>query len=250
MENVERFTTTRLYPDGHEESGEAALISEHNLNIIINEQPVYTLVCTKNDLKELVVGRLLTDGFIEKADDINNIYFCKYKYEASVFLKSDIAWEETTVKVPTCCTGNRTFVSNAKEPVLHRLPDYEWKQEWVYSLAEECKNGAKIHDMTGASHICILAREGKTLFVTEDIGRHNAIDKAIGYALLNQIPLSECMLFTSGRVPVDMVEKVIAAGVPVLVSKSVPTVQSVELAKEYNLTLICRAWPDRCEIPE
>ena len=74
------------------------------------------------------------------------------------------------------------------------------------------------------------------------------MDKAVGYALLNGIPLSECMVFTSGRVPVDMVEKVIAAGIPVLVSKSVPTAESVELAKKYNLTLICKAWPDRCEV--
>ena len=56
------------------------------------------------------------------------------------------------------------------------------------------------------------------------------------------------MLFTSGRVPVDMVQKVISAGIPVLVSKSVPTAESVELAREYGLNLVCRAWPDKCEI--
>ena len=56
------------------------------------------------------------------------------------------------------------------------------------------------------------------------------------------------MIFISGRDPVDMVEKVIVAGIPVLVSKSVPTAESVELAEEYNLKLICKAWPDQCEI--
>ena len=70
----------------------------------------------------------------------------------------------------------------------------------------------------------------------------------MGYAVLNDIPLSECMTFISGRVPEDMVEKVIVAGITVLVSKSVPTAESVELAEEYNLKLICKAWPDQCEI--
>ena len=56
------------------------------------------------------------------------------------------------------------------------------------------------------------------------------------------------MLFTTGRVPTDMVEKVIVAGVPVLISKAVPTENAVLLAGEYGLNLICRAWPDRFEI--
>ena len=131
---------------------------------------------------------------------------------------------------------------------MKKLPKHNWKPEWIFTLSEEFKNIKGIHDLTGGSHICILAREGKTLHVSEDIGRHNAVDKAVGYALNNDIPLHECMLFTSGRVPVDMAEKVIAAGVPVLVSKSVPTAEAVELAKEYGLTLICRAWPDKFEL--
>ena len=93
-----------------------------------------------------------------------------------------------------------------------------------------------------------IVKKRKNHFKAEDIGRHNAVDKAVGYAVLNDIPLSECMIFTSGRVPVDMVEKVIVAGIPVLVSKSVPTAESVELAEECNLKLICKAWPDQCEI--
>ena len=61
----------------------------------------------------------------------------------------------------------------------------------------------------------------------------------MGCALTEGVPLAECVLFTSGRVPVDMVRKAIRAGVPVLVSKSMPTVQSAELAAEYGLQLVC-----------
>ena len=248
MDTAKKLTTTVMSPDGQTKTKETSVISEHTLNVIINEQPIYRIVCTKDHLRELVTGRMVTDGIIKKKDEIYNIFFCKYENEASVFLNSDFSCEETLVKVPTCCTGNRVFFSKEQGNILQRLPEYDLKSEWIFELAEEFAQGAPVHDLTGASHICILSRKGKIIFKAEDIGRHNAVDKAVGYAVLNDIPLSECMIFTSGRVPVDMVEKVIVAGIPVLVSKSVPTAESVELAEECNLKLICKAWPDQCEI--
>ncbi len=248
MDNAKMLTTDILFPDGRKEPGEAMLISEHILTVVINEHPVYRLVCTKKDLKELVVGRLLTDGYIERPEDIYNIFFCKYENEASVFLNSDIQWKENIERIPTCCIGNRVFTEREDGKVLKKLSGYEWDPEWVFKLAGEFGKGTELHRLTGGSHVCILAREGETVYVCEDIGRHNAVDKVAGYALLNRIPLSECMIFTSGRVPIDMVEKVVSAGIPVLVSKSVPTAESVELAREYNLTLVGKAWPDKCEV--
>ena len=93
---------------------------------------------------------------------------------------------------------------------------------------------------THAVHSCLLLRAGRILYRCEDLGRHNALDKAVGCALTEGVPLAECVLFTSGRVPVDMVRKAIRAGVPALVSKSMPTVQSLELAEEYGLKLFIR----------
>ncbi len=247
MDNAKELTAQVRYWDGRKGVEEIAVISEHILDVIINEKRIYKIICTKSDLKELVAGRLVTDGLIKKADDIRDIFFCKYENEVNVFLDPEMTWKETVHDVSTCCAGNRTFLRQNGADRLRKLPTCEWKPEWVFALAEEFGRGSKIHDMTGGCHVSILAREGKTLCVCEDIGRHNAVDKAVGYALLNDIPLLECMIFTSGRVPVDMVEKVIAAGIPVLVSKSSPTEQSVKLAEEYGLTLICKAWPDRYE---
>lgn len=244
---TEESPVSILYPDGKLDPGEAEIISEHNLTVLINEKAVYRLVCTKDHLKELVAGRLKTDGLIERADDIYRIYFCKYENEASVFLNKEVPLEEALRSDLTCCTGNRVYAAG-REVKLKKLPPHKISAEWVFALTEEFGKGTRIHDRTAGVHVCMLAREGKTLFVSEDIGRHNAVDKAVGYALFNGIPLHECMIFTSGRVPTDMVEKVIAAGVPVLVSKSVPTAESVKMAGEYGLTLICRAWPDKCEI--
>ena len=223
---TDNLTTTVLYPDGKTESGTLDVISEHVLNVIINGQPSLKLVCTAENLDELVMGRLLTDGFIRSADDVDKMVFDDEKTSVEVFLN---ALGDTADK-------------------LQHLPDVKRVPEYVFGLTSEFAKGSKLHDATKGNHVCILASCGKTLFMSEDIGRHNAVDKVVGYALLNRYSLADCMLFISGRVPVDMVEKVIAAGVPVLVSKSVPTKESAELAREYGLKLVCRAWPDKCDI--
>ena len=84
-----------------------------------------------------------------------------------------------------------------------------------------------------------MLHEGRIHCACEDIGRHNALDKAVGSVLLAGVPLSECVLYTSGRVPMDMVRKAIRAGVPALISKTMPTIQSLELAAEYGLQFVC-----------
>ena len=73
----------------------------------------------------------------------------------------------------------------------------------------------------------VISNKTNTYCSMEDIGRHNALDKCIGYALLEQLELSECILFTTTS-PTDMVQKVIAAGIPVLASKAVPTDQAMD----------------------
>ena len=74
--------------------------------------------------------------------------------------------------------------------------------------------------------------------------------KAIGYAVLNEINLSECFLFISGRVLSDMMVHVIRSRIPLIVSKAVPTADAVRIAKEYGVTLIVKAYPDQIEICE
>ena len=128
------------------------------------------------------------------------------------------------------------------------MPKTQWKKEWIFALAGDFARGTLLHKKTKGTHSCYLGVAGETVFAVEDIGRHNALDKVIGYAALHHIAFEECIVFTSGRVPTDMVMKVIAVGIPVLASKAVPTDAAIELAQLRGLTLICRAWEDSFEI--
>ena len=240
---------TVVASDGSISEKETVLLNEHELDIIINERHVMKLVCTGQYLYELVLGRLLTGGFIEKAEDVSEILFCRYRTQASVFLNKDIDLEETLYyKEKSCCTNNRELLSVRNGRCAKKLPVPEYRPEWIFALARRFEEGTRLHDLTSAAHSCMLMRKGEILFTCEDIGRHNAVDKAVGYALASGIPLSECILYTSGRVPVDMAEKSIAAGVPVLASKSVPTAQAIELAKKSGLVIIANARPDSMKV--
>ena len=246
--NVAALKITRVFAGGRSEEKDLLSVTEHALEIFVNGKKTASLVCTPTNLLELVAGRLLTLGFIEEKSEIAEINFCESKHRAFVTLLHQIPLEEKTDTELTCCTSNHQLAMNSSISELPILEKAKWNKEEIFALAKEFSKGTVVHTHTAGTHSCILAVDGKPVFTAEDIGRHNALDKAAGYMLLNDLPCERSIVFTSGRVPVDMVEKTIRARIPVLVAKSVPTAQSAELARKHNLTLICRAWEDSFDI--
>ena len=218
---------TRVTPDGIRENVESAIISEFSVNLYVNDERRMKMVCTPSYIKELAVGRLITEGWITCIDDIESTYMDESMENIYFQIK----------KIMTSLKGEYAVMQDAF-----------YETDWIFRMIDAFTKEGQLHRKTKAAHSCILGSRGGVLFQCEDIGRHNAMDKAIGYMCLNRIPPRECMLFTSGRVPTEMAHKAIMAGIPVLVSKAVPTDRALEMAKRYNLKLICRAWPDSFEI--
>lgn len=233
---------------GTKEPVSREILREHRLELVVNEQTIARLVCTPDNLEEFVVGRLITEGIIQNANDIEQLHLCESGNRARVFLKRDVKFARGTAEEPTCCTDNRVLLQPEGVTEYSAMEAPEWKQEWICNIVNTFAKDSKLHKSTGGTHSCVLAVGEEIVHVVEDLGRHNAMDKAIGYAALHDIAPEKCILFTTGRVPVDMVSKVIRARIPVLVSKSIPTMDAVEMARMYGLTLICRAWPDSFEI--
>ena len=241
-------------PDGLESQETGDVQAEHTLDVYVDGKLSMRIVCTPTNLTELVCGRLFTEGVIDSADDIDLIYLCEYSTKARVLLKRKRAElsEVPSLVVPTCCTGNKVYATleriEGEEPELAPVTPMPWKPEWVFSLARLFAEDTPMHRKTFGAHSCFLAVAGKLLYCCEDLGRHNAFDKVIGCALRDDVDLSQSIIYTSGRLPVDMVTKAIRARIPILASKAVPTDLTIELARRFDLTLICSARPDSMRI--
>lgn len=193
---LENVTYEFLGRDGEAHEETEPILVEHMMNVYVNERLTMKLVCIPEHLAELVLGRLFTEGIISSADDIEQIYICEFGKRARVILNKNKSGqpheenEDYIAPTPTCCTGNRILNDyfTTDEPLAPVTP-IPWKKQWVFDLADCFANGTPLHSQTWATHSCFLSCDGELLFQCEDIGRHNALDKAIGYALRHNIDL-------------------------------------------------------------
>jgi FdhD protein len=187
--------------------------SEHSLEIEVNGQLRANITCSPAHLKELTAGYLYSSGVIRGVAGIRS-------------LSPDREFK--SVKVETVCT------EIPLEPVAD---EFRIPLDVIKCNMEQFLNKSTIFKTTGAVHSCAMSVEGKLLHFMEDIGRHNAFDKTVGAALLEGIKMNAPVVMTSGRVPGDMLLKLVYSRVPVVVSRSAPTDEAIELAKQYNITL-------------
>ncbi len=220
MDNTISFPAVNVTAGSSVQQTQECVLKEHELTIYIDDDRLCSVVCTAVDLKELCYGVLYSRGLVGTADDVITFELSDGSDRAYVSIRKD--------HDVTC-----VMKENA-----------EYRYEWIFALANAFKEQSNMHSRTMGTHTCLLAIKDKVIYSAEDISRHNAVDKVTGYMLLNGTDPAECILYTSGRVPLDMVRKVINARIPILVSKSVPTDRAIEEAKREGLILICSAWPD------
>lgn len=242
---LEEHSYVYIGRDGTVEERAEEVLAEHALTVFLNGVPAGRVTCIPEHLDLLILGRLLTEGIIASMEDVRQL---------SVSQRGDTVQVSLTAYTPAAAgkpllkgnhTGNDDYiVSEQLKPVMPIL----WKPEWIFRLADHFAAGTPLHEKTWATHSCILARDGQILFTCEDISRHNALDKVIGYALKNGIPLTQSTVYSSGRIPSDMAAKAVRAGIPILVSKASPTDAAVALARRCHLTLICAARKDRMKL--
>lgn len=244
---AELYEGRLLTPEGDAGPVEKKVLIEHAMEVIVNTVPTMRIVCTPDHLIDLIVGRLYTGGIVDGIDDIDAIHLCDQGTRASVLLscrRADLS-RNSIEAVPSCCTGNRTYnqyFTNDERPA--NVVPIHFEAEWVFTAARAFAKDTPLHQATTGTHSCYLVQKGNVVACCEDLGRHNAFDKVVGLALRNGIDLRHALIFSSGRLPVDMVMKAIHAGVPILATKAVPTDETIRIAREFDLTLVCQARPD------
>ena len=179
--------------------------------------------------------------------------------ENEIFEKEDeVAVERTfhiplsdgTVDVVTCTPTFMEEMILARKYLAGELDVKEYGQDdkemlqrvsldEIFHIAKDSfENPGSLFTDTGCAHSCALIYQGKTLCHIEDIGRHNALDKVIGFALMHKIPMRNAYIFSSGRISGDYLSKVLAAGFPMAVSRAAVTNEAVLMAKKSNITML------------
>lgn len=245
LNKKEKFSIKRLQLGAdnaiNREPMEDMVIAEHHLNGYLNDQLAFKLVCTPEKLDALVLGFLLSEGYIESTDEIEFLYVCESGERVKIQLNKPLALPalaHDTSSNSISCGNNKKIRQAAYAKSLSPLPAHEWSHETVFMLANACNRNAGLFAETGGTHCCAMSIKDELTFICEDIGRHNAVDKTIGLALIDKKNLAAAILFTTGRIPSDMVIKAIRSGIPVIASHSAPTNEAIELARQFNLTLI------------
>jgi FdhD protein len=240
-EETEKLAVLRITEQDRDEV-EDVVVREFPLTIFLDDQELVTLLCSPTNLKYLAVGFLLSEGLINGKNDIKDIIVDSQKGVVHVETAGgkELAKELLFKRMITSgCGRGATFYNVAdvqgKVKVESRL---SISAAEVFALVKEFQHHSQVFRTTGGVHSAALCDTKNILVFSEDIGRHNAIDKIFGECLLNDIPLDERIIVTSGRVSSEILLKVDKRSIPILISKSAPTDQGVKLAKNLGVTLV------------
>ena len=213
---------------------------------------------TPGNDEELAAGFLFTEGIINSTSAIKEIK--KYSADENRVL---VTLHENVLPLLSNATRNFYTTSScgicgkASIDAISTISVYEDSTDQLfihasilYHLQDGIKKQQKVFEDTGGIHASALFdSEGNLLMLREDVGRHNALDKIIGAAVLNkQLPLSNCILFLSGRASFELIQKAMMAGIKMIAAVGAPSSLAVELAKETDITLIGFLRNDRFNI--
>jgi FdhD protein len=231
------------------------LVVEEPLEIRINGRPISVTMRTPGADVELAQGFLLTEGVIGGRDDILTVRYCRGAVDdeantynvLDVTLAADVPMPEvdvarnfyTTSSCGMCGKSSLAAVQLASRHCPGDDPSVVGV-DTLSAMPDQLRDAQKVFASTGGLHGAALFSTGGTLLVArEDIGRHNAVDKVIGWALeRNRVPLTGTVLLVSGRASFELTQKAVMAGIPVLAAVSAPSSLAVDLASQSGLTLV------------
>ncbi len=248
MDSTKEIQIKRINNNVQEEITDL-IIEEIPLDIFVNYEFYAALMCTPIEVRELAIGFLFSEGIISSIKSITSIEE-KFENRICLILDHEINLDHNNVRAITSGCGNGSVHTKSLEEASVNFIESTCKFGItdVLKLMKEFNSKSDLFKHTGGVHSCSLCSENSILLFSEDIGRHNALDKIVGKALLNNIDLSDKLVMTTGRISSDIVVKVAKAGIPIIVSHSAPTALAISIAKAANITIIGFARGSRMNI--
>ena len=218
------------------------VVREQPLTVYVNGERFLTLLCTPIKLDALVLGYLWMEKVIGGLEDVTTLAISEVDGRADVTLARPVSLPTERI-LTSGCGGGITFridprlFSRLDSRLRVRPADLAARMKELYGEAVQYQASRGIH---GAA----LADEDGLLVVAEDVGRHNAVDKIKGEALLRGIPTADRILLSTGRISSEMLLKAARMGVPLVASRTSPTEMAVGLAEQLGITVVGYVRPD------
>ncbi|MCG2712324.1 MAG: formate dehydrogenase accessory sulfurtransferase FdhD [Candidatus Omnitrophica bacterium] len=237
MEKIEIFKVSA----DKEEKVSDLVTEEVPVTVYVNGEELATLLASPSDLKELAVGFLFTSGMIKDFSQIKKITVDTQAWCVYVeLLDKQVDLKLMFKRMYTSGCGRGTLFYHAVD-VMHRKKQRKGiniQRDHIFNLMRDFQTRSNEFKETGGVHSAALAEGENILVVREDIGRHNALDKIIGYSLIKGIEFDDKIVLTSGRVSSEVLLKVQKTKISVIISRSAPTNQAVKHARDSGITLI------------
>jgi len=226
--------------------------SEFPVNLVLNGKPLVTLLCTPSELKELAIGFLLSEGLLRQRSSLKKIKINEPENTVQVELSdlpADFSKNFETRTISSGCGKGVTFTQYRVQSERKRaLEGPLLNLEDIRHLLGMFRNLSSLYLETGGVHSAALSDGQRILFFSEDIGRHNAVDKLMGKAFMKSVSLENKILLTSGRVTSEIMTKAGRNRFPILISRAAPSCMAISYAEDMGITLIGFARGDRLNI--
>ena len=206
---------------------------EKRLKVFINKKELLNLSCTPSMIKELVAGLLLTEGILA-----NKISPDQIRIVDGNEIRVDIHVDEEILKenlVVSRCLGGITF--HKKRKLKKIKDDFSLSVETLNLIFVEFQQRSELFRLTGCFHSAALSDGESILAFAEDVGRHNAVDKVIGFTIHHDIPFTKKLMLVTCRISSEIVSKCSACSIPIVVSCAAVTDLAVDIAEQTGITL-------------
>jgi FdhD protein len=227
---------------------------EEPLQVRVAGRPLTVTMRTPGDDFDLTIGFLVTEGLVSGADDVATLMHCQDEGDdgkptfnvVDVALRPGVELPDVSLERSFFSTSSCGVCGKASIDAVRLRSPYDVSSDVtsldplvIAAMPETLRGAQKVFDRTGGLHAAgLFTADGALLAVREDVGRHNAVDKVVGWAAREgRLPLSGCVLVVTSRASFELTQKALMAGIPCLAAVSAPSSLAVELASESGMTL-------------
>lgn len=229
---------------GKAEKTSDCVAEEVPLQITLNSVYTFVIWCSPFQFKELAVGYLLSEDILNSVNEIQELISNESKNSCQITIKASVDLDER-MKNMRQSTRIIPLIKASTSPYQHdqKIPSVKSKltikAQTIFDAIDQINNLAKGFKETGGLHDSAIFRaDGTMVAFSEDVGRHNTVDKVIGSASLARADFNKCFMIITGRVPGDMIYKAAKVGLPIVASVAAVLNSGVSSAKKANITLV------------